>query len=60
MIVPKVTYHLPLEGAKKLKDLPHLKDLDVTDLVFYMPGKIDILLGCNVYQDLLLSEFTKG
>ena len=60
VIVPKVTCDLPLEGAKHLKDLPHLKDLDLADPVFYMPGKIDIMLGCNVYQDLLLSEFRKG
>ena len=60
VIVPKVTCDLSLEGAKHLKDLPHLKDLDLADPVFYMPGKIDILVGCNFYQDLHLSEIRKG
>ena len=59
VIVPKVTCDLPLEEAKHLKDLPHLR-IRPSRPVFHMPGKIDILLGCNVYQDLLLSEFRKG
>ncbi len=51
---------LPLTGANHLKDLVHLKDLELADPLFYKPGKIDVLLGCNVYQDLLLSSTKKG
>ena len=56
-VVPDVTCDLPLEGATHLKDFPHLKDLELADPSFYKTGKIDILLGCNVYQ---VSETRKG
>ena len=60
IVVPKVTCELPLTGANHLKDLVLFKDLELADPLFYKPGKIDVLLGCNVYQDLLLSSTKKG
>ena len=53
--MPKVTCDLPLVGATYLKNLPHLKNLELADPFFFQSGKIDLLLlGCNVFQDLLL------
>ncbi len=46
-VVPKVTCDLPLQGAAGVQDLPHLKDLELADPTFYLPGRIDLLLGEN-------------
>ena len=43
-LVNKVTCDLPLQGAAGVQNLPHLKDLDLADPTFYLPGKIDLLL----------------
>ena len=39
---------------------PHLKDLKLADPVFGRPGKIDILLGIDVYTDVLLHGRRSG
>ena len=37
-----------------------MKDLSLADPFFDQPGKIDLLIGCNVLQDVLMSEIKRG
>ena len=39
-----------------MKQLPHLKDLTLADPTFDKPGRIDLLLGCNILQDVRKSD----
>ena len=55
-IVPKVTCDLPLQGAVGVKDHPHIKDLALADAHFDRPGRIDLLIGCNLLPNILTSD----
>ena len=59
-ILPKVTRDLPMQGASAVRDLPHIKDLKLADRQFDRPGKIDILLGQDIWQDLFLPGEATG
>ncbi len=59
-VVSKVTCDLPSVDATHLRNLPHLKNLDLADPLFFQSGKVDLLLGCNIYQDLVLLGIRKG
>ncbi len=59
-IVPKVTCDLPLQGASGVKSLPHIKELQLADPHFDKPGRIDLLVGCNILRDILDSEIRRG
>ena len=37
-----------------MDDLPHLMGLGLADPTFYLPGKVDILLGSEVYPQLMV------
>ena len=43
-----------------MRSLPHLKDLKLADTQFDSPGKIDILLGQDIWQDLFLPGEVAG
>ena len=53
-VVPTVTVDLPTRELTQVKDLPHLSDLQLADPNFHSPGRIDILLGADVYLQLML------
>ena len=53
-VVPKVTCDLPLQGAEGVRDLPHLKGLQLTDPTIYLPDRIDLLLGENILTQLFV------
>ena len=53
-VVPEVTCDLPLQGATSVKELPHIKELSLTDPQFHSPGRIDHVLGENILDKLLL------
>ena len=55
-VVKLVTCDLPAQEIAPVGDLPHLSGLDLADPSFHIPGKIDILLGAEVYPQLLLKE----
>ncbi|XP_044748782.1 uncharacterized protein LOC123309642 [Coccinella septempunctata] len=38
----------------------YLKDLPLADPQYYVPGEVDILLGCDVFANLLLNETISG
>ena len=59
-IVPKVTCDLPLQGTAGVRKLEHLKNISLADHSFDQPGRIDLLIGCNLLQDVLTSEIKSG
>ena len=59
-VVSKVTCDLPLQEASSVKQLSHLKDLAFADSTFDKPCQIDLLLGCNILQDILSQDVRRG
>ncbi len=59
-VLPKVTCDLPLQGASGVQHLKHIKDLSLADPFLDQPGEVDLLIGCNVLQDVLMSEIKRG
>ena len=59
-VVAKVTCDLPLQGASGVRDLPYLKELPLADPHFDQPGRIDLLIGCNLLQDILGTDIRQG
>ena len=56
----EVIRQLPLQDAQAVKRMPHLQQLDLADDQFDKPGKIDLLLGQNVWRHLFLDGRIKG
>ena len=59
-VMDQVTDDLPLQGASAARRLPHLQNLHLADKNFHMPGTIDLLLGQDVFGELLLKENRRG
>ena len=59
-VMDRVTEDLPLQGAHSARRLPHLQDLHLADRNFHKPGTIDLLLGQDVFGDVLLKEDRRG
>ena len=53
-VVPTVTVDLPTRELNQVADLPHLSGLHLADPTFHSPGRIDVLLGADVYLQLML------
>ena len=58
--MPSVTRNHPQSQAKGVRDLPHIKDKYLADKQFDVPGKVDILLGLDIWADILLPGLAKG
>ena len=52
-VVARVTCILPLQGATGVKELPHIKELQLADPNFHSPGRIALLLGEDILNKLL-------
>lgn len=59
-IVHKVTCDLPLQGASHVRDMPHIKPLALADPTFHLPGRVDLLLGCDLIPDIMLEGQIAG
>ena len=55
-VVPTVTVDLPARDYPQLTSLPHLSGLQLADPSFHSPGKIDLLLGADVYLQIMLQS----
>ena len=55
-VVKTVTNDLPAQEIAPVDQLPHLSGLGLADPSFHTPGRIDILLGADVYPQLMLKE----
>ena len=53
VIVPKVTCDLPVHPVPSDSKWKHLTSLSLADPTFGKPGRIDILLGIDVFADVL-------
>ena len=49
-----------MQGAESVKKLPHLRDLVLADENFHSPGRIDLLLGQNIWKQLFLPGQVTG
>ena len=56
----EVIRQLPLQDAQSVRRMPHLKDLDLADDNFDKPGKIELLLGQNVWRHLFKEGRVRG
>ena len=55
MAVPRVTNEIPLRPVHLNSQWSHLTNLHLADPDFGRPGRIDILLGVDIYADVLLN-----
>ena len=60
IVVPRVTCDLPVQPVHFDSQWTHLKDLKLADPDFGRPGRIDILLGIDVYTNVLLHRRRSG
>ena len=56
----KVIRKLPLQNVPHVRKLAHLKGLQLADNNFDQPGKIEVLLGQNIWRHLFLEGRIKG
>ena len=54
VIVPRVTCDLPLHPIRSNESWSHLSDLQLADPNFEQPGKIDLLLGVEIFAEVVL------
>ena len=54
-IVQTVTTDLPPAPVMPVTDLPHLLGLQLADTEYHTPGRIDLLLGCEMTSQILAS-----
>lgn len=54
IILPKVTSDLPLCPIPFSRDCHHLSGISLADPGFGSPGAVDVLLGVDVFSDVLL------
>ena len=53
-VVPRVTCDLPLQLAHNHSNWSHLSMLPLADPDFALPGRIDLLMGADLYADVML------
>ena len=60
VVIPRVTSELPLKPVHLSATWSHLSDLHLADPHFGHPGKIDVLLGVDIYANVLLHGRRNG
>ena len=60
IILPRVTCDLPLHPVSFDSSWHHLEDIDLADPDFGRPGRIDLLLGVDVFVETLLQGRRTG
>ncbi|KAJ8884453.1 hypothetical protein PR048_016310 [Dryococelus australis] len=60
LVLPKPTGFLPREPIRLRNQWPHLEGLKMGDTTFDFPGRIDLLLGADIYPYLLCSGLHTG
>ena len=56
----KVIRKLPLQNVPHVRKMAHIKGLQLADNQFDRPGKIEVLLGQNIWRHLFLEGRVKG
>ena len=52
-VVPRPTGDIPVQEMEPADDLLHLQGLSLADPTFHLPGRVDILLGSDIYPQLM-------
>ena len=60
MIVPRVTYNLPLNSMELDAKWKHFSDIQLADPKFCSPSKIDLLLGVDIFITVLFNSWQFG
>ena len=60
MIVPRVTFNLPLKSMQLDAKWKHLSDIQLADPDFGYPSKIDLLFGVDIFITVLLDGWRFG
>ena len=55
-----MTEAMPTQSISYVRKLPYLQGLDWADDQFDIPGRIDLLLGQNLYKHLVLPQWVTG
>ena len=59
-VLERLTMDLPALRASEVKQLPHLQGLTLADPNFDIPGRIDLLIGSDLMEQVLLMEAKRG
>ena len=60
IVVPRVTCDLPTQPVHFNSKWGHLNDLHMADPSYGQPGRIDVLVGVDIYADVLLHGRRSG
>ena len=60
IVVPRVTCDLPLQPVHQESNWTHISDISLADPDYGIPGRVDILLGVDLYSDVLLDGRRTG
>ena len=60
VVVPRVTCDLPLQPVSLDSSWKHLEDIQLADPDFGRPGRIDVLLGVDIFVETLLQGWRIG
>ena len=59
-VVQMVTCDLPPEPIRPVTDLPHIMGLELADVDYHVPGKIDILLGADMAPQIMVRQLLRS
>jgi len=60
VIVPKVSVNLPLQTVKESLAWNFIKELKLADPSFYKSGRVDMILGADVIDKVILPDIRRG
>ena len=59
-VVRMVTCDLPPEPIRPVNDLPHIMGLELADVDYHLPGRIDILLGADMAPQIMVRQLLRS
>ena len=59
-VVQMVTCDLPPEPIQPVTDLPHIMGLELADVTYHIPGRIDILLGADLAPQIMVKRLLRS
>lgn len=60
LVMPRITDHLPTSAVNTHHQWAHIDGLELADPSFFQTNKIDILLGADIYANIMLDGVKKG
>ena len=58
-ILQTITCDLPIQPIEQVTDLPHILGLQLADPSYHIPSQIDILLGTDLFPQILTNQSTR-